>query len=165
MWPIIVGPPTPEHDTPTSATSLSHITVSPSRTYVGCRPGFDKVNWKIQNPNRSAGHLTTGDRQHDSTTGGMTEQTRWANKPTTPLTTGNWQHGRADATSRPTCSTPDSRRLVTWQKRIRWANQLATPLIAGDYSVLDTVAITWPAYNELTYAGINTPKPSLLWGP
>ncbi|RWV81069.1 hypothetical protein GW17_00057549 [Ensete ventricosum] len=72
----MVGPPTPKHDTPTSGTSLGHVTISPSRMHV-----------------------------------------------TMPRTPGG--------------------------------------KVAGDVS--STVAMTWPAYNELVYVGINTPlRPSLV---
>ncbi|RWW62080.1 hypothetical protein BHE74_00030820 [Ensete ventricosum] len=94
---------------------LGHVTVSQSRTYVGCRPGLGKVNWKIQSPDRSAAHLIARGQQRGSATGGMAERTRWADQPAAPLTTGGWWHGRVDATGRPVCNTPDNRRLAAWQ--------------------------------------------------
>ncbi|RWW56479.1 hypothetical protein BHE74_00036807 [Ensete ventricosum] len=52
-----------KHYTLASVTSLVHVTVSPSRMYVGCRPDLDKVNLKIRSPDRFATHLTVDDRQ------------------------------------------------------------------------------------------------------
>ncbi|RZS01324.1 hypothetical protein BHM03_00031159 [Ensete ventricosum] len=79
----MVGPPTLEHDTPTSAMSLGHVTMSPSRMHVGCRPGLGKVNWKIRSLDQPAAPLATG---------GMAEQTRWAYQPVAPLATRRQAH-------------------------------------------------------------------------
>ncbi|RZS26150.1 hypothetical protein BHM03_00059459 [Ensete ventricosum] len=72
----------------------------------------------------------------DKATGGMTERIRRANQPAAPLTIGDWRHDRANATGQTTCSTPGGK-------------------VAGNVS--STIAMTWPAYNELAYAGTHRP--------
>ncbi|RZS04957.1 hypothetical protein BHM03_00035376 [Ensete ventricosum] len=61
---------------------LGHVTVQPRRAHVGHRPNLGIVNWKSYG------------------------------QPANPLTAGDWQHGRADMSGRPTNSAPDTRRLA-----------------------------------------------------
>ncbi|RZR94470.1 hypothetical protein BHM03_00023159 [Ensete ventricosum] len=88
----------------------------------------------------------------------MVERTRRADQPAAPLTVGGWQHGRADATGRPACSTPDNRRLAAWQNECDRLTSLQHPSQQAAGGMSGTIAMMWPAYNVLAYAGINTPR-------
>ncbi|RWV91895.1 hypothetical protein GW17_00045781 [Ensete ventricosum] len=94
----------------------------------------------------------------------MVERTRRADQLAAPLTVGGWQHGRADATGRPACSTPDNRRLAAWQNECDRLTSLQHPSQQAAGGMSGTIAMMWPAYNVLAYAGINTPRLPLVWG-
>ncbi|RRT42291.1 hypothetical protein B296_00055467 [Ensete ventricosum] len=59
------------------------------------------------------------------------------------------------------CSTPDSKRLTIWQSEYDGPTSLQHPWQQTVDGLSDTVAMTWLTYNELAYAGINTPRPPL----
>ncbi|RWW52401.1 hypothetical protein BHE74_00041206, partial [Ensete ventricosum] len=63
----------------------------------------------------------------------MEKQTRLANSPTVPLTVGDWQHGRTNATGRSTYNAPRKWATGRMAERTRRADQPAAPLTAGDW--------------------------------
>ncbi|RRT49211.1 hypothetical protein B296_00052544 [Ensete ventricosum] len=81
--------------------SLDHITASPNRTHVGCRPNLGKVHLETSAPERSAAHLTA-----DITVDDMTEQV--------------WR-GKADATRQPSRHIVENVEHIT-ERETSWLN-------------------------------------------
>ncbi|RZS19333.1 hypothetical protein BHM03_00051716 [Ensete ventricosum] len=88
--------------------SLDHITASPSRTHVECRPNLGKVHLETSAPERSAAHLTTDSAADDMTEPSVARQSICD-------ATEQMRCDRASATGRPTYKTLDSGQLTMQQ--------------------------------------------------